>query len=296
MSTGFQQLDGLLGPVLPLLSQRDVIEISVNPDGTGFVERFGSGKAREFALAGNVVQAIIQFCATAAGTTVTQSSPIFSGTIPGTRCRIEGLLRPVVAAPSMSIRRATESVKSIEDFTSTEDQRARLRAALRDRENIVISGGTGSGKTSFANALLKELGEIEPDSRIILIEDTAELRAPHENTTALLTSDQVDQRRLLVSTLRLAPDRIMLGECRDGAAALTLLKTWNTGHPGGITTVHANSACEAVSRLAALCSEVSLTDQTPMIRQTVGLIVQIERHSSAPAIVELHAPTERDST
>ena len=132
-----------------------------------------------------------------------------------------------------------------------------VRRLLSGRKNLVIAGATGSGKTTFANACLRELARVAPTTRVVLIEDTPELQSELPNTVFLRTSATVDQRRLLVSTLRLAPDRIVVGECRDGPAAMTLLRAWNTGHAGGITTVHANSAREVVPRLDMLCSEVA---------------------------------------
>jgi Flp pilus assembly CpaF family ATPase len=114
------------------------------------------------------------------------------------------------------------------------------------RLNIVVAGGTGSGKTTLANAIIWEIVDNSPEHRLVILEDTAEIQCSADNAVYLHTSDTVDMGRLLKSTMRLRPDRIIVGEVRDGAA-LTLLKAWNTGHPGGIATIHANSAHSALT-------------------------------------------------
>ena len=152
---------------------------------------------------------------------------------------------------------------------------------------MVVCGATGSGKTSFANACLRVIACVRPRERVVIIEDTPELRSELLNTVSLRTSDTVDQQRLLVSTLRLAPDRIIVGECRDGAAALTMLRAWNTGHRGGITTLHANAAGEVVSRLDMLCSEVAATSQEKLIRSTIDVVVYLERGAGRPVVREI---------
>jgi len=151
-----------------------------------------------------------------------------------------------------------------------------IRNAIESRLNIVISGGTGSGKTTLANAVIAEIVQTAPEDRIVILEDTAEIRCVAENAVALHTSDTIDMARLLKSTMRLRPDRIIVGEVRDGAA-LTLLKAWNTGHPGGVTTIHSNSAMSALRRLEQLTAEVSQQPMREVIGEAVDLIVSIER-------------------
>ena len=232
--------------------------------------------------------------------------------LPGYPHRIEALLPPVVAAPVFSIRRHTNMPVDLESFSWPDDaerkpgkgsrpqlpgqprRRARngsgadfVRRLLSGRKNLVIAGATGSGKTTFANACLRELARVAPSVRVVLIEDTPELQSELPNTVFLRTSATVDQRRLLVSTLRLAPDRIVVGECRDGPAAMTLLRAWNTGHAGGITTVHANSAREVVPRLDMLCSEVAATSQEKLIRAALDAVVFLERDTERPVVREI---------
>ncbi|MDQ0562994.1 P-type conjugative transfer ATPase TrbB [Rhizobium mesoamericanum] len=158
----------------------------------------------------------------------------------------------------------------------TEAQASVLRSAIASRMNIVISGGTGSGKTTLANAVIAEIVATAPEDRMVILEDTAEIQCAAENAVALHTSDSVDVARLLKSTMRLRPDRIIVGEVRDGAA-LTLLKAWNTGHPGGVTTVHSNTAMSALRRLEQLTAEASQQPMREVIGEAVDLVVSIER-------------------
>ncbi|TIQ15000.1 MAG: P-type conjugative transfer ATPase TrbB, partial [Mesorhizobium sp.] len=194
--------------------------------------------------------------------------------------RFEGLLPPVVSGPAFTIRRRASRLIPLDDYVKstvmTEAQVSVLRSAISSRMNIVISGGTGSGKTTLANAVIAEIVANAPDDRIVILEDTAEIRCTAENAVSLHTSDTVDMARLLKSTMRLRPDRIIVGEVRDGAA-LTLLKAWNTGHPGGVTTVHSNTAMSALRRLEQLTAEASQQPMQEVIGEAVDLVVSIER-------------------
>jgi type IV secretion system protein VirB11 len=158
----------------------------------------------------------------------------------------------------------------------TEYQAATIRSAISARLNIVVSGGTGSGKTTLANAVINEIVSFTPEDRLVILEDTAEIQCAAENAVLLHTSDTIDMARLLKSTMRLRPDRIVVGEVRDGAA-LTLLKAWNTGHPGGVATIHSNTAMSALRRLEQLTAEASQQPMHEVIGEAVDLIISIER-------------------
>ncbi|RUV80319.1 P-type conjugative transfer ATPase TrbB, partial [Mesorhizobium sp. M1A.F.Ca.IN.020.32.1.1] len=194
--------------------------------------------------------------------------------------RFEGLLPPVVAAPTFTIRRRASRLIPLDDYVKAKVMTTRqadiIRNAIASRLNVVISGGTGSGKTTLANAVIAEIVETAPEDRILILEDTAEIQCAAENAVALHTSDTIDMARLLKSTMRLRPDRIIVGEVRDGAA-LTLLKAWNTGHPGGVTTIHSNSAMSALRRLEQLTAEASQQPMQEVIAEAVDLVVSIER-------------------
>ena len=173
----------------------------------------------------------------------------------------------------------------------TEAHADELRAAAIERRNILISGGTGSGKTTLANALLAE--PAFADDRVFLIEDTPELQCSAWDVVPVLTRrfpKPITVVDLVRDALRMRPDRIIIGEMRDGSAALETLKAWNTGHPGGLSTIHANSAEEALTRLADLLSEVTARTPTRLIRHAVDLVVHIQRTAHGRSVEAILLP------
>lgn len=276
-----RKLRDALGEVIcAALEDTDVVEVMLNPDGRLFVERLGEGIGAVGELAPGAAEIIIGSVAHALQTEADEDRPIISGELPIGGHRFEGLLPPVVSAPSFTIRRRASRLIPLADYVTagvmTKLQASIVRQAVRDRLNIVVSGGTGSGKTTLANAVIAEIVADTPAHRLLILEDTAEIQCAAENAVALHTSDTVDMARLLKSTMRLRPDRIIVGEVRDGAA-LTLLKAWNTGHPGGITTIHANTAHSALRRLEQLTAEVSQQSMREVIGEAVDLVISIER-------------------
>jgi type IV secretion system protein VirB11 len=262
------------------LDDASVVEIMLNPDGRLFIERLGHGIAAVGEMSSAAAEIVIGSVAHALQSQADDEQPIISGELPIGGHRFEGLLPPVVSRPTFTIRRRASRLIPLDDYVSSKVMTARqadvIRNAIESRLNIVISGGTGSGKTTLANAVISEIVQAAPEDRIVILEDTAEIRCLAENAVALHTSDTIDMARLLKSTMRLRPDRIIVGEVRDGAA-LTLLKAWNTGHPGGVTTIHSNSAMSALRRLEQLTAEVSQQPMREVIGEAVDLIVSIER-------------------
>lgn len=276
-----RKLQDALGEQLcAALDDPSVVEIMLNPDGRLYIERLAQGIAPAGQMLKVAAEIIIGSVAHSLCCEADGDRPILSGELPIGGHRFEGLLPPVVSAPCFTIRRRTSRQLSLETYvaagTMTAGQATIIRNAIASRLNIVISGGTGSGKTTLANAILAEMIAIAPDDRLVILEDTAEIRCTAENLVSLHSSDTVDMDRLLKSTMRLRPDRIIVGEVRDGAA-LTLLKAWNTGHPGGVTTIHANSARSALRRLEQLTGEASHRDMKEVIGEAVDLIISIER-------------------
>lgn len=277
-----RKLQDALGDQICLaLEDTSVVEIMLNPDGRLFIERLGHGIAAAGAMTASAAETVIGSVAHALRSETDGDQPIISGELPIGGHRFEGLLPPVVGAPTFTIRRRASRLIALDDYVASKVMTARqadvIRNAVASRLNIVISGGTGSGKTTLANAVIAEIVNEAPDDRIVILEDTAELQCVAENAVALHTSDAIDMARLLKSTMRLRPDRIIVGEVRDGAA-LTLLKAWNTGHPGGVTTIHSNSAISALRRLEQLTAEVSQQPMREVIGEAVDLIVSIERN------------------
>jgi type IV secretion system protein VirB11 len=262
------------------LDDATVVEIMLNPDGKLFIERLGHGVAPAGEMSAAAAEMVIGTVAHALQSEVDTEQPIISGELPIGGHRFEGLLPPVVAKPAFTIRRRASRLIPLEDYARTgvmtEYQAATIRSAISARLNIIISGGTGSGKTTLANAVINEIVKSAPEDRLVILEDTAEIQCAAENAVLLHTSDTIDMGRLLKSTMRLRPDRIVVGEVRDGAA-LTLLKAWNTGHPGGVATIHSNTAMSALRRLEQLTAEASQQPMHEVIGEAVDLIISIER-------------------
>nr|WP_198148513.1 P-type conjugative transfer ATPase TrbB [Sphingomonas sp. Y57] len=265
------------------LADPHVTEIMVNPDGVLRLDRLGEGRvATDVVLDAATTERIVRLVASQAGGEVHADRPIISTELPpdadrGAGERFEGLLPPITDGPCFSIRKPAGRVHRLDDYVAgglmSTIAADLLRAAVARRSNILIAGGTSSGKTTLANALLAELAAA--DSRIILIEDTRELQSPAPDTVALRTRPgSVSMRDLVRSTLRLRPDRIIVGEVR-GPEALDMLKAWNTGHPGGIATVHANSAAAALTRIELLIQEAVASVPRILLVQAIDLIVFI---------------------
>lgn len=273
-----------MGPdIAAALADPLVIEIMVNPDGALRLDRLGDGRIDTGTrLRPADVERIVRLVADHVRAEVHADAPIVSAELPASPDgaggeRFEGLLPPVATAPCFAIRKPAVKLHRLADYIAdgmlAPVQADVLRRAVIDRRNILIAGGTSSGKTTFANALLAEMAGL--DERIILIEDTRELQCSAPDTVALRTRPGVvGMAELVRSTLRLRPDRIVVGEVR-GAEALDMLKAWNTGHPGGIATLHANSAHAALYRLEQLVAEGVVTVPRRLIAEAIDLVVFI---------------------
>ena len=272
-----------MGPTIAAaLADPAVIEIMVNPDGALRLDRLGEGRTDTGTRYDPTqVERIIRLVASHARTEVHAASPIVSAELPphgeGAGERFEGVLPPVCLAPCFSIRKPAAKIYTLLDYVTdgiiSADSARLLSRAVVDRKNILVAGGTSSGKTTLANALLAEMAHL--DERVILIEDTRELQCAASDVVALRTRPGiVGMADLVRSTLRLRPDRIIVGEVR-GAEALDMLKAWNTGHPGGIATVHANSAVSALYRLEQLVQETVVTVPRRLIAEAIDMIVFI---------------------
>jgi type IV secretion system protein VirB11 len=269
------------------LADPAVIEIMVNPDGALRLDRLGEGRIdTKTRLGSTEVERIIRLVASHIRLEVHSGNPIVSAELPESGERFEGLLPPVSSAPCFSIRKPAAKIYTLDDYVSDGVMPPlladTLKRAVNDRRNIVIAGGTSSGKTTLANALLAEIAT--RDERVIILEDTRELQCAAPDCVNLRTKPGVANLAALVrSTLRLRPDRIIVGEVR-GAEALDMLKSWNTGHPGGIATVHANSARAALYRIEQLIQEAVVTVPRRLIAEAIDLVVFIEGRGSARRI------------
>lgn len=287
-----QKLLRELGPVITAaLQDPAVIEIMLNPDGKLWIEKMGAGCVHGGDMTPSAAEALMGTIATCLQTVVNRENPILEGELPFNGSRFAGVVPPIVAAPSFTIRKRASRVFTLAEYVTqgvmTEAQCSLLRDAIRDRQNIVLVGGTGSGKTTLVNALIDEIARNYPDHRLILIEDTAELQCSAENKLTLHTADAVDMLRLLRFTMRSRPDRIVVGEVR-GAEALAMLKAWNTGHPGGICTVHANGALAGLIRLESLVAEATpTTPQQKLIAEAVNVVAVISKTPEGRRLTEI---------
>ncbi|MEM9178063.1 MAG: P-type conjugative transfer ATPase TrbB [Pseudomonadota bacterium] len=263
------------------LEDPQTIEVMANPDGSVWIEKAGIGVVvTKASLDAAARERVIRLVAAGAGDARFKISPsIVSAELPSSGERFEGLLPPVATAPCFSIRKPAASPFSLDDYVDqgalSPALAAALRAAIEQRDNIVIAGGTSSGKTTLTNALLAEPA-FEQD-RIVILEDTRELNCLAPNKVQLRTHHgNASLQDLVRSTLRLRPDRIIVGEVRGGEA-LDLLKAWNTGHPGGITTLHANSARGALQRLEQLTMEATRHVPFDLIASAIDVVVFMSR-------------------
>lgn len=279
-----------MGPAIAgHLADAAVVELMLNPDGRLWVDRLSEGLADT----GDVIapadaERIVRLVAHHVGAEVHEAAPRVSAELP-TGERFEGLLPPVVTAPSFAIRKPAVAVFTLDDYVEaaimTTDEAAFLRRAVTERRNILVAGGTSTGKTTLVNALLAEVAKT--GDRIVLIEDTRELQCAAPNLIALRTREGVITLSDLVrSGLRLRPDRIPIGEVR-GAEALDLVKAWGTGHPGGIGTLHAGSVLAALYRLEQLIQEAVVTVPRALIAETIDVIAVLSGRGTARRLSEL---------
>ena len=293
-----QALRRELGPeVLAALADDDVVEVMLNADGRLWLERRSCGLVEAgVSLSIERARSLVATVAGLLGRVVGERSPILEAELPLDGSRFEALVPPVVERPVFAIRkRATRVIpldRYVADGIVSPAQARQLRDAVARRLNIVVSGGPGSGKTTFVNALLGLMGGPESagsrGERLVILEDTYELRCDAPNHVVLHTSEAVDLRALVRATLRLRPDRIVVGEVR-GAEAHELLKAWNTGNPGGCATVHANSAIDALARLDQLAQEAGVPSQASLVARAVHRVAHIERTTSGRRLRELVA-------
>ncbi|MDA8249205.1 MAG: P-type conjugative transfer ATPase TrbB [Rhodospirillales bacterium] len=280
LSRSVRMLRTALGPAIAaLLADQEIVEVMLNPDGKLWVDRLGAGLADT----GLIMQPadgerIVRLVAHHVGLEAHAHNPRISAELPETGERFEGLLPPIVTGPTFAIRKPAIAVFSLDDYVAAgimlPSQAALLRTAITERWNIMVTGGTSTGKTTLANALLKEVAAT--GDRVVVIEDTRELQVEAPNLVSLRTRDGVCSLADLVrSSLRLRPDRIPIGEVR-GAEALDLLKAWGTGHPGGIGTIHAGSALGALRRLEQLIQEAVVNVPRPLIAETIDLIAVLQ--------------------
>ena len=306
-----EKLKRELGPVvLGELQNPKTEDVLLNPDGMLWAKRAGEGFVE---LGSYNQQNAISAMGTIAAwheTVINYERPIVECELPVDGSRFEGLIRPVVSGPTFAIRTKAQRIYTLGEYsqagiTSTKDDPLNhhrrtshsfvdevkaegldhtgiIKKAIKEKKSILVVGATGSGKTTFANALLLEMAEVAPQDRILIIEDTLELQCDVRNHVQLKAFGNVSMLDCLKACMRLKPTRIVVGEVR-GAEALTLLKSWNTGHPGGVATVHANDAQAGLKRLEALIAEATAAPSQTLIAEAVDLVVFIDEEARLTA-------------
>ncbi len=280
-----------LGPqICGFLDEPNVIEIMLNPDGSLWVERLGHPMLHVGTMPPYQAEALIGTVASTLRTTVTRENPILECELPIDGSRFEAVLPPNVVGPTFTIRRKATKIFTLADYVAdgimTERQAVLLREAVAAKQNILVVGGTGTGKTTLTNGIIDHMAETVPDERLVIIEDTAEIQCRSPNAVILRATEYADMLRLLKATMRLRPDRILVGEVR-GKEALSLLKAWNTGHPGGVATVHANDALSGLTRVESLVAEATAAPMQRVIAAAVNVIVSIAKTKQGRRVQEV---------
>lgn len=288
-SSLIQLLNYSLGQeVVKYFSDDSVIEIMLNDDGKLWIDTFNGTKDTGVIIDNEKALSVAYLLASHIGAEINQDCPHLGGELPGTGFRFQIEIPPIVSNVSFNIRKKAIRVFSLNDYLKNEVMTIRqkniIEEAVKDRKNILVVGGTSSGKTTLCNAILKEIAKYK--NRVVLIEDVQELQCETENKVRMKTCKNTSIRDLIKITMRKTPERIIVGEIRDGAA-LDLLKAWNSGHPGGISTIHADDCLGGLEKLEQYIQEVSANPQSKLIARAVDLVVVIAKVEGQRKITQI---------
>lgn len=278
--------------LLAALNDPKTVEVMLNADGRLWQERLGERMHCIGTMRIAQAQAIIETVAGFHGKEVTRQKPILEGELPLDGSRFAGQLPPIVPAPCFAIRKKAIAIFTLDQYIEngimTPEQKEAIVEAVAKHKNILVIGGTGSGKTTLVNAIINQMVINDPTERVFIIEDTGEIQCAAENYVQYHTSMDVSMTALLKTTLRMRPDRILVGEVR-GPEALDLLDAWNTGHEGGAATLHANNARAGLARLRSLITrnESAPREIEPLIGEVVHVVVHIARTPTGRRIQEI---------
>ncbi len=273
-------LQSAVEPIMQFLEQESIIEIMLNSDGRVWVDEAGQGMyCTDTTMESDDAERMIRLIAASMNAEVHEKNPSLAARMPIWGARLQACVPPVVTSPVFSLRKPSKVVFTLQDYVEqgilSETQATFLDEAVKTGKNMLIGGGTGSGKTTLANALLHSIAATR--DRVYIVEDNSELQCAAENMVQILVQPPLyTHRQAIMDAMRLRPDRIIVGEVRDGAA-LDMLKAWNTGHPGGLATIHANSAIAMLQRLGQLIEEVIPVAPRELIAEAVDICVHIQR-------------------
>ena len=287
------KLERDLGPdIMAALADPKTVEIMLNADGKLWQERLGEKMRPIGTLSTSRSESIIKTLAGFHGKEITKGRPLIECELPLDGSRFAGQFPPIVPAPTFAIRKKAVAIFTLDQYVETgimtPAQLAVIEAAVKNHRNILVTGSTGSGKTTLVNAIINRMVVIDPTERIVIIEDTGEIQCAAENFVQYHTTLDISMTLLLRTTLRMRPDRILVGEVR-GPEALDLLMAWNTGHEGGAATLHANHARAGLDRLALLISmhPDSPKQIEPLIGEAVHCIIHIARTQEGRRVAEI---------
>lgn len=276
--------------ITQLLTEKDVVEIMLNPDGKLWVERLGQEMHPVGEMVASQAESLMATVASTINTTITSEKPILECELPIDGSRFEALIPPIVSAPTFTIRKKAYKIFTLDDYVNdgimSSYQKEMIINSVKGRKNILVVGGTGTGKTTLTNAIIEAISAYTPDHRLAIIEDTGEIQCSSKNVVIMRSTEHVSMLRLLKATMRLRPDRILVGEVR-GEEALALLKAWNTGHPGGVATVHANDARAGLIRMEQLISEATPAPQQQLIAEAVDVVICIVKSEGGRKVKEI---------
>jgi P-type conjugative transfer ATPase TrbB len=277
-----------MAPIVSYLEDDEVIEIILNADGAIWIERMGAGMSRtDVSMDSRDAFRMLQLIASATNTEVTDQKPSLAALVPGWGARLQAMVPPVTEAPVFTIRKPPKRIFTLDEYQRdgimSEAQARSIRDAVQSRLNILVGGSTGSGKTTLTNAILHEIATATKD-RVYIVEDLHELQCSAPNKLQLwVQPGGYTWQRAIMDALRSRPDRIVVGEIRDGSSTLELVKAWNTGHPGGLATVHANDTRAMLDRVCQLVEEVIPVAPKPFIASTINLCIHVARDMRHPA-------------
>ncbi|WP_151869222.1 P-type conjugative transfer ATPase TrbB [Acinetobacter soli] len=277
--------------ILDLLNQDDVVEIMLNPDGRLWCERIGANMECIGEMSAPNAISMMNTIAKLLDTVITSEHPILECELPIDGSRFEGVIPPVVLSPTFALRKKAKKIFTLDDYVRDEimdeNQKNLIIDAVNSRKNILVVGGTGTGKTTLTNAIIDSVANLHPEHRLVIIEDTNEIQCKSENAVVMRSNINISMLALLKVTMRMRPDRILVGEVRGGGETLALLKAWNTGHPGGIATVHANDSRAGLIRMEQLINEVSANPMQQLIAEAVNVVVCIVKTPTGRKIKEI---------
>ncbi len=257
-----------------------VEDIARNSDGWLWIKRQGQSWKHLEEFSDIQTENILRAVASSLGTTITPDRPFLDGELITDGSRIHGNIPPETRRPSFTIRKRPTLIITLEEYrdsrTLSEEHYLILLNAIKTHKNIFVVGSTGSGKTTLVNALIELASKVTPEDRFLIIEDTGEIQCAAPNTEQLYTTHNRNLNELVKETLRMRPDRIIIGEVR-GSEALNLLEIWNTGHNGGIATAHADTASPiaGLERIEMLVSRADSKLSNNFIRKLIGATVNL---------------------